>query len=370
MRSKNIPGWCSNKIRSGDQRRTRTSQCFRTYPNTALPETQRTFAEEKYSVKNDKNTATSVADRVLAPGAAVAHVPVDESGEGQRLDNFLTKLLKGVPKTHLYRVIRDGQVRVDGKRAQADTRLSIGQTVRVPPVRVAPASAKPAARAVEFPVLYEDEVLLVIDKPAGVAVHAGSGVASGVIEQLRAARPEARFLELAHRLDRETSGILVLAKKRSALTAIQAGLRQSDWKKEYLAGVIGRADFERKEVKLALSKADAGEGQKKVLVDEDGQFAWTRFAVKQRLAGATLLSARIMTGRTHQIRVHAAALGLPIIGDEKYGDFAFNKAHRVKRMLLHSHMLEITHPALAERIKFVAPLPKDFENELGKYASA
>ncbi|MGL4574278.1 MAG: RluA family pseudouridine synthase [Burkholderiaceae bacterium] len=317
-------------------------------------------------MKIDKNTATLAAS---APGAAVAHVTVDDSGEGQRLDNWLTKLLKGVPKTHLYRVIRDGQVRVDGKRAQADTRLTLGQTVRVPPVRLPAAAAKPAVRAVEFPVLFEDEYLLVVDKPVGVAVHAGSGVAHGLIEQLRAARPQARFLELAHRLDRETSGILVLAKKRSALTAVQTGLRQSDWKKEYLAGVLGTPDFERKEVKLALAKADAGEGQKKVLVDEDGQFAWTRFAVKQRLAGAALLSARIMTGRTHQIRVHASALGLPIIGDEKYGNFAANKAARIKRMLLHSHMLEMTHPVTQQRIKFVAPLPKDFQTELEKFAS-
>jgi 23S rRNA pseudouridine955/2504/2580 synthase len=326
---------------------------------------QRTFAEKKYSVKIDKNTAT-----LSTPAfAEVSHVLIDEGSHGQRLDNWLTKHLKGVPKTHLYRVIRDGQVRVDGKRAQADTRLAAGQTVRVPPVRLPAAAEKPAVKATEFPVLFEDDVLLVIDKPAGVAVHAGSGVASGVIEQLRAARPAAKFLELAHRLDRETSGILVLAKKRSALTAVQEGLRQSDWKKEYLAAVIGSAPFERKEVKLALAKADAGGGQQKVLVDEDGQFAWTRFSVKQRYAGATLLAARIMTGRTHQIRVHAASLGLPIIGDEKYGDFAFNKAQRVKRMLLHAHTLEITHPANGERIKFVAPLPQDFENELKKFAA-
>jgi 23S rRNA pseudouridine955/2504/2580 synthase len=315
-------------------------------------------------VKIDKNTAT-----LTAPAAvAVSHVQIDEGSHGQRLDNWLTKHLKGVPKTHLYRVIRDGQVRVDGKRAQADTRLAAGQTVRVPPVRLPAAPEKPAVKATEFPVLFEDDVLLVINKPAGVAVHAGSGVASGVIEQLRAARPQARFLELAHRLDRETSGILVLAKKRSALTTIQEGLRQSEWKKEYVAAVIGSAPFERKEVKLALAKADAGGGQQKVLVDEDGQFAWTRFSVKQRMPNATLLAARILTGRTHQIRVHAASIGLPIIGDEKYGDFAFNKARRIKRMLLHSHILEITHPASGERIRFTAPLPNDFEIELKKFA--
>jgi 23S rRNA pseudouridine955/2504/2580 synthase len=329
-----------------------------------LQDYQRTFANQKYSVKINQNIATSAV-----PSAnAVSHVLIDEASHGQRLDNWLTKQLKGVPKAHLYRVIRDGQVRVDGKRAQADTRLATGQTVRVPPVRLPQASAKPAVRASEFPVLLEDDWLLVIDKPAGVAVHAGSGIASGVIEQLRAARPHAKFLELAHRLDRETSGILVLAKKRSALTAIQAGLQQSDWKKVYLAGVVGLANFERKEVKLALAKTEIG-GQQKVHVDEDGQFAWTRFSVQQRLAGATILAARILTGRTHQIRVHAASLGLPVIGDEKYGDFALNKARRIKRMLLHAHTLEVTHPGSGQRITFTAPVPPDFTTELQKFTA-
>jgi 23S rRNA pseudouridine955/2504/2580 synthase len=331
------------------------------HPSTTLQDCQHTYAKAQYSVNKPKNIATPAAP-------AVSHVLIDEGGHGQRLDNWLTKQLKGVPKAHVYRVIRGGQVRVDGKRAQADTRLAAGQTVRVPPVRLPVQVDKPAAKATEFPVLFEDDVLLVIDKPVGVAVHAGSGVASGVIEQLRAARPAAKFLELAHRLDRETSGILVLAKKRSALTAIQQGLRQSDWKKTYLAGVAGTAAFERKEVKLALAKQEVA-GQQKVRVDEeDGQFAWTRFAVQQRLGGATLLAARILTGRTHQIRVHAASLNLPIIGDEKYGDFALNKAKRIKRMLLHAHTLQITHPASGERITFTAPVPPEFMKELQKFA--
>ncbi|MFC3147067.1 RluA family pseudouridine synthase [Piscinibacterium candidicorallinum] len=294
---------------------------------------------------------------------------VDEAGEGQRLDNFLLRHLKGVPKSHVYRIVRSGEVRVNGRRAGVDDRLAVGDAVRVPPIRLAqPAATKPAP-AREFPVLFEDDHLLIIDKPAGVAVHGGSGVSSGVIEQLRAAR-QPKFLELAHRIDRETSGILVLAKRRSALTAVQADLRNSGnaggWKKEYRLAVFGQPPFERKEVKLSLTKDTGPNGERHVRVDEDGQYALTRFAVQQRYAHGALLSARIATGRTHQIRVHAQSLGLPLVGDERYGDFALNKARKVGRMLLHAARLELTHPASGERLVVECPLPADFQRELDK----
>ncbi|KPF70630.1 hypothetical protein IP84_01765 [beta proteobacterium AAP99] len=298
---------------------------------------------------------------------------MDEAGEGQRLDNFLLRHLKGVPKSHVYRIVRSGEVRVDGRRAGVDDRLAMGETVRVPPIRLAQPAATTAAPAREFPVLFEDDHLLIIDKPAGVAVHGGSGVSSGVIEQLRAAR-QPKFLELAHRIDRETSGILVLAKRRSALTAVQADLRNGGnfggnaggWKKEYRLAVFGQPTFERKEVKLALTKDTGANGERHVRVDEEGQYALTRFAVQQRYAHGALLSARIATGRTHQIRVHAQSLGLPLVGDERYGDFALNKALKVGRMLLHAARLELTHPASGERLVVESPLPTDFQRELNK----
>jgi 23S rRNA pseudouridine955/2504/2580 synthase len=300
--------------------------------------------------------------RRTAETPQVQHVTVGEGGEGQRLDNWLAKTLKGVPKSHLHRIIRGGEVRVDGKRAGADSRLTAESVVRIPPVRVA---EKTAAKAppTEFPVLFEDELLLVIDKPAGVAVHGGSGVSSGVIEQLRAAR-NPKFLELVHRIDRETSGILVLAKRRSALTTMQAALKNGGWKKEYLLTVFGDAPFERQQVKLALSKSSDEEGTRKVFVDEGGQFALTSFMVRERLSVATVMTARIATGRTHQIRVHAAALGLPLVGDERYGDFARNKALRIKRMLLHAHKLGLAHPVSNEMLTIDAPMPPDFAREL------
>lgn len=295
----------------------------------------------------------------------VQHLNVGEGGDGQRLDNWLIKILKGVPKSHIHRIIRAGEVRVDGKRATADTRLSAQCVVRLPPVRIAQASETQVFPA-EFPILFEDEFMLAIDKPAGIAVHGGSGVSSGVIEQIRCARTP-RFLELVHRLDRETSGILLLAKKRSALTAAQQSLREGVWKKEYFLGVFGHPPFEKQEVRLPLSKNISEEKTRKVFVDErNGQFALTRFTVKQRLSLGGLMTARIMTGRTHQIRVHAAALGLPVVGDERYGDFVQNKALRIKRMLLHAHFLSLPHPATGILLSLNSPMPRDFSSELEK----
>ena len=236
---------------------------------------------------------------------------IDEASEGQRLDNFLVKLLKGVPKTHVYRVIRSGEVRVNKGRAGADTRLAMGDEVRIPPVRVADRSEVPAAPAREFPVVYEDDFLLAIDKPAGVAVHGGSGVSSGVIEQLRQARPTAKFLELVHRLDKETSGLLLIAKKRSALVALQDQLRQRETGKTYAALVIGAWPARRKVIDVALHKTLTAGGERRVhAVDEDhedGRRSITLVKIAQQFAAFTLLDVTIKTGRTHQIRVHLDA---------------------------------------------------------------
>ncbi|HSW04886.1 RluA family pseudouridine synthase [Aquabacterium sp.] len=300
-------------------------------------------------------------------------IVVDEAGEGQRLDNFLIRLLKGVPKTHVYRVIRSGEVRVNKGRAGADTRLAIGDEVRVPPVRVAekPADAKPAPPR-EFPVLFEDDHLLAIDKPAGVAVHGGSGVSFGVIEQLRQARPQAKFLELVHRLDKETSGILLLAKKRSALTALQDQFRARDTGKTYAALVIGSWPVKLKLIDVALHKYLDAAGERRVRTvgpeSEDGRRSITLVKIAQAFEAYTLLDVTIKTGRTHQIRVHLAHAGHPIVGDDKYGDFTLNKqvargeglqGQRFERMFLHAKRLAFDHPASGERIELQAPLPPE-----------
>ena len=303
----------------------------------------------------------------------VRRLLVDEAGEGQRLDNFLLRLLKGVPKTHVYRVIRSGEVRINKGRAGADTRLALGDEVRVPPVRTAekPADAAPTPGR-EFPILFEDEHLLAIAKPAGVAVHGGSGVSFGVIEQLRQARPDARFLELVHRLDRETSGILLLAKKRSALVALQAQFRNRDTGKTYAALVAGVWPAKLKVIDVALHKTLDARGERQVLPvaadHPDGRRAISLVRIATAYAQYSLLDVTIKTGRTHQIRVHLAQAGHAIVGDPKYGDFALNKqwargeglgGHRFDRMFLHARQLAFDHPDSAERITLTAPLPAD-----------
>ena len=294
---------------------------------------------------------------------------IDESSEGQRLDNFLMRVLKGVPKTHVYRIIRSGEVRVNKGRAQADTRLALGDVVRLPPVRVSDKIADKAAHpapARSFPILYEDDYLLAIDKPAGVAVHGGSGVSFGVIEQLRRARPEAKFLELVHRLDRDTSGILLIAKRRSALVHLQAQFKNRETGKTYLAVVLGAWPANKKVIDLPLHKylvnggEDDGERRVKVVAADDpnGMRAITLVKVAKTLTAGTqtlsLLEVTIKTGRTHQIRVHLASQGHPIVGDEKYGDFEMNKALQkwgYKRMYLHAWRLGFAHPATGQALE-------------------
>lgn len=307
-------------------------------------------------------------------GAAVQRWVVDAESAGQRLDNYLMRLLKGVPKTHVYRVIRSGEVRVNKGRASADTRIAEGDEIRVPPVRMAERPPQPAVPAREFPLLHEDEHLLAIAKPAGVAVHGGSGVSSGVIEQLRRARPQARFLELVHRLDKETSGVLLLAKKRSALTALQDQFRDRDTGKIYLALVAGAWPKSLKVLDSHLHKTldAAGERHVRVVPAEhpDGRRSITVIRRATPLGSAatgpfTLLEIALKTGRTHQIRVHCASAGHPIVGDPKYGDFALNrrvaKELRFARMFLHAAELSFDHPASGERITLAAPLPAECE---------
>ncbi len=304
--------------------------------------------------------------------AAVRHLTVDAESAGQRLDNYLLRILKGVPKTHVYRVIRSGEVRVNKGRAGADTRVAGGDDIRLPPLRLPDKSAVPPAPAREFAVLLEDEHLLAIDKPAGVAVHGGSGVSFGVIEQLRRSRPQARFLELVHRLDRETSGVLLLAKKRSALTALQDQFRSRETTKTYAALVFGAWPDKLKVIDLPLHKASDGAGERNVRVvaadHADGRRSITLVKVVRRFADFTLLDVTIKTGRTHQIRVHLAHSGHPIVGDPKYGDFARNKALAREsgfgRMFLHARELAFDHPASGERITLVAPLPADCDRLL------
>jgi len=298
----------------------------------------------------------------------VKWLEVGEESAGQRLDNFLMRKLKGVPKTHVYRIIRSGEVRINKGRAAADSRIAEGDVVRVPPVRVAaePAALDRPAPPREFPLLFEDEHLLAIDKPAGTAVHGGSGVSFGVIEQLRQARPTARMLELVHRLDRETSGILLVAKKRSALVKLQDQFRDRETGKTYLALVTGDWPERKKVIDLPLHKYLQADGERRVKVvdkdDPNGMRAITLVKVARKLAGFTLLEVTIKTGRTHQIRVHLAAQGHPIAGDDKYGDFELNKAlHKkgLKRMFLHAWRLQFTHPASGERVELLAPLPPE-----------
>lgn len=302
----------------------------------------------------------------------VRHVAGAEDA-GQRLDNFLLRTLKGVPKSHIYRIVRSGEVRVNSRRADCTLRLAEGDEIRIPPVRTATPAATAPVPLRELPLVYEDEHLLVIDKPAGTAVHGGSGVSFGVIELLRRARPQARFLELAHRLDRETSGLLLVAKKRAALIALHDMLREGQVEKRYLALVRGDFRAAERHVQLPLLKTLLADGQRHVTVDPAGRDA---HSVVRRRAGwvvggaaCTLVEVELLTGRTHQIRVHLAHLGHPLCGDEKYGDFALNRELQkrgLKRMFLHAAQLVLSHPASGAAMRWESPLPADLQQYLDR----
>ena len=320
----------------------------------------------------------------------VQTLEVEPDDAGQRLDNFLMRHLKGVPKTHVYRIIRSGEVRINKGRAGADTRVQAGDIIRVPPVRVSERAGEKVrvmeqlsaahVPAKSFPVLFEDDSFLAVNKPAGVAVHGGSGVSFGVIEQLRMARPGAKFLELVHRLDRETSGVLLVAKKRSVLTSLQNQFRERETGKIYLACVAGQWPRSKKVLNKPLHKylldgTGVGAGERRVKVvakdDPDGMPSLTLVNVLAATdsaggadSGYSLLEVTLKTGRTHQIRVHLASEGLPIAGDDKYGDFEHNKllakgqsGVALKRMFLHAWKFQCTHPVTGKRVALCAPLP-------------
>ncbi len=306
---------------------------------------------------------------------SAAKILIDEASEGQRIDNFLAKVLKGVPKSHIYRILRSGEVRVNKGRVDAARKLNLNDIVRVPPIRMSAqskgqAKARPVTAKFNDVIVYEDDALLVIDKPAGVDVHGGSGISHGVIEQLRLERPQAKFLELVHRLDRETSGLLLLAKKRTALVALHQAIRANKTDKRYAVMVAGEWHEQKKRVVLNLQKYVLPSGERRVNVVTDkkkdklneAQVSETLFYLKQSFEGFSLLEAKLVTGRTHQLRVQLAHLGFPILGDDKYGDFALNKRlHKqgLKRMFLHAAETKLQHPSTNERLRLQAPIPSD-----------
>jgi 23S rRNA pseudouridine955/2504/2580 synthase len=310
---------------------------------------------------------------------AATWLTVGEESAGQRVDNFLVRILKGVPKSHVYRIVRSGEVRVNKGRVGADTRLSEGDVVRIPPVRVAAPGIRPAPprAAAPLPVLFEDEAFIAIDKPAALAVHGGSGVSYGLIERLRAERPGATFLELVHRLDRDTSGILLVAKKRAALVGLHAQLRDGGFDKRYLVLARGKWRDAKRAVRLPLQKLAAPGGERRVRVEAEGAEALTVFR-RQRTwpdhdPPLALLEAELKTGRTHQIRVHLAHLGFPIAGDDKYGDFAWNRTLAkggLKRMFLHAATLEFAHPLSGARMALRSALPDDLSGYLKRLGAA
>lgn len=318
-----------------------------------------------------------------SPVAAVRHITVDEESAGQRLDNFLIRELKGVPKTHIYRIIRSGEVRRNKGRVGADDRVVVGDVLRIPPIRLSERAEDKAANPApprEFPVVFEDDAFMAIDKPAGVAVHGGSGVSFGVIEQMRQARPQARLLELVHRLDRETSGLLLIAKKKSALKALQDQFRERETGKTYLALVKGSWPTQRKVLDQPLHKYLLPDGERRVRVttpdDPNGMRSISLVRVIARqvaptglppglVDGFSLLEVTIKTGRTHQIRVHLASAGHPIAGDDKYGDFELNRElSRLgwRRMFLHAWRLRLTHPVTGNPLELHAELPTELQS--------
>jgi 23S rRNA pseudouridine955/2504/2580 synthase len=330
-----------------------------------------------------KAEVVSAAGATLPDGrrrGEVRHLTVGEQGDGQRLDNYLQGRLKGLPKSLIYRIIRTGQVRVNGRRSSADHKIAVGDDVRVPPVSLesepaaGPATAARPLGRNQVPVLLEDEALIALDKPPGLAVHGGSGIQAGLIEQLRATRPDASFLELVHRLDRDTSGVLLVAKQRKALVALHRALAEGRTQKRYFAlvkGYWGRSTATL--LQFPLHRYVAGDGERRVRVQPDGQAASTRVQLLRHLTCAglegmppmlSLLSCELLTGRTHQIRVHLAQAGFPILGDQKYGDFTLNKVlnkYGHKRMFLHAFEFRFSHPISADPVAVQSPLPMEFE---------
>lgn len=310
-------------------------------------------------------TCASIGNvRELSKDPAVRREVIGEEAVSQRVDNYLLRHCKGVPKSHLYRILRSGEVRVNGRRVGPDYRLQDGDEVRIPPLRLGGQRlAQPAPLATrQFEVLFEDEGIVALNKPSGVAVHGGSGISFGVIEQIRQQRPQARFLELVHRLDRETSGCLLIAKKRVALTALQAQFRHGDVGKKYLALVRGRWPDPVRHVRFALEKYLTPEGERRVSVSDKGKPAHSIVRLRARWQTSSLVEVELKTGRTHQIRVHLAHLGFPLCGDDKYGDFPLNKrlgGQGLKRMFLHAEHIALRNPLSGGEMEVEAPLPRE-----------
>lgn len=333
--------------------------------------------------KAEAGSAAGATQADERPRLEVRHLAVGEQGDGQRLDNYLQGRLKGLPKSLIYRLIRTGQVRVNGRRSSAEHKIAVGDDVRVPPVSLGgarepgrgPATATRPLRPQQVPVLHEDDALIALDKPAGLAVHGGSGIQAGLIEQLRASRPDAPFLELVHRLDRDTSGVLLVAKQRKALVALHRALAEGRIQKRYFA--LAKGYWGRKAattLQFPLHRYVAADGERRVRVQADGRAASTRVHLVRHVdctgieglpPALSLLECELLTGRTHQIRVHLAQAGFPILGDQKYGDFALNKVlykFGHKRMFLHAFRLTGTHPTGGELLQVQSPLPEEFEH--------
>ena len=317
-----------------------------------------------------KNPVFVSSAQAVAKSDAVVWIKIGPDADGQRLDNYLFRIAKGVPKSHLYRIVRGGEVRVNKKRVTVDTRLSFGDELRVPPIRVSELPKKEAPRPIddiELPILYEDEHILVVDKPAGLAAHGGSGISFGLIERLRAARPNQPYLELVHRLDRETSGVMMLAKSRRALVRLHEMIREGQLHKSYKTLVLGDWVNDRQHIKALLFKYVTASGERRVCVDDDkGLPSHSIFQLIDRFGAVSYLNVDLKTGRTHQIRVHAQWAGHPLVGDDKYGDFEENKKIAkgslgipFKRMFLHAYRLEFKHPISGQPMSVTAQLPKD-----------
>ncbi|MCI0510381.1 RluA family pseudouridine synthase [Chromohalobacter marismortui] len=308
----------------------------------------------------------------MAEGRDVQWVEVSEGQVGQRIDNFLRTRLKGAPKSLIYRIVRKGEIRVNKKRVKADYRLALGDLVRIPPLRLAPEEAVREVsdglrNLLAGSVLVEGPDWMVLNKPAGLAVHGGSGVKIGLIEALRQVRDDLDFLELVHRLDRDTSGCLLLAKSRAALVTLNQSLKAHQMDKQYLALVQGRWPARREFVSARLDRFDAGNGERRVRVDNQGKVSRTRFAVREAFSRATLIEAAPVTGRTHQIRVHAAHAGHALLGDDKYGTREGGRLARelkLDRLFLHSHALTFPEPTSGRPVHVKAPLGDALETVL------
>ncbi len=328
--------------------------------------------------KQSKDTKSSPRAAQSTPANKAYFIEVDEEHAGQRVDNFLITHLKGVPKTHIYRIIRKGEVRINKGRVKQTTRLQQGDSVRIPPIRQRPPSQNNLDAGhyafLQEAILYEDNAVIVLNKPSGMAVHAGSGIKVGVIEAMRVLRTELPYLELAHRLDRETSGCLVLAKKSSVLKALNEDFKNNSLKnarldKRYLSLVRGRFRGGQRRVTKALNTDARRHGERVVVVDDKGSYASSIITPQNVSDTASLLNVKLLTGRTHQVRVHCLSENHPVAGDVKYGDLEFNKQMKslgLSRLFLHAALLTFVHPVLQKKVTVEAPLPNELVGVLSK----